>query len=73
MPPPFKITKSEALKFSRVWTYSGIAIPMKDVHIEYATDFANVVLRDFIAMCEQNAAQARQQEVAKRLVLTDPT
>jgi hypothetical protein len=46
---------------------------MKDVHIDFTRDFANVVLRNFIAMVQADSAKKRQQEEAKKLVLTDPT
>ena len=68
-----QINRNETLKFSRVWSHKGVAIPMKDVHIDFATDWANVVIKNFIAMVQHNAEQERKKEEAKKLVLTDPT
>jgi hypothetical protein len=68
-----QVSREEVLKFAHVWTHKGVAIPMKDVHIDFTRDFANVVLRNFIAMVQADSAKKRQQEEAKKLVLTDPT
>ena len=67
-----QISRNETLKFAQAWTHKGVAIPMKDVHIDFACDWANIVLKNFIAMAQHKAAEARKQAEAKKLVLTDP-
>lgn len=68
-----QVSRNETLNFSHSWTYQGVSIPMTDVHIAFAADWANIVLRNFIAEARRNAAEARKREEAKKLVLTDPT
>ncbi len=58
----FKVEKAEALKFAQVWNKGGVHIILNDEAISFATDFSNVVLRNFIAMCQAQAAE----EAAKR-------
>lgn len=52
----YKVNRAEAVKFAQIWNHRGISVPMQDVHVDFATDFANVVLRNFIDMCKQQAA-----------------
>ena len=54
----FTVVPQEAVKFAKVWTYKGLSIPIGDEHCQFATDFANIVLRNFIVMCKQRAVQA---------------
>ena len=56
----FKVTLEEAVKFSQVWTYGGISLPVSKEMAQYATDFSNVVLNNFIAMCQENAKKEAQ-------------
>lgn len=64
----FKVAPSEAQKFSQVWNYKGIAVPLQEPHIQFATDFANVVLNNFIMQCQMKAAQAAAQVAAQEVV-----
>ena len=50
-----QVTKIDTEGFSKQWTHNGLAIVLNDVHIQFATDFANIVLRNFVLQC---AAQA---------------
>jgi hypothetical protein len=43
-----KVDKSQVEGFAKVWNYRGIAIVMDDAHIQFAVDFANVMLRSFV-------------------------
>jgi hypothetical protein len=67
---PFKVTLEEAKNFAKVWNYKGLAMPLDDVHCEFAKDFANVVLRSFVEqmMLQAKAAKEAAQAVAKPLV-----
>ena len=54
----FKVERIEAEKFSKVWHKSGIGIILSPEAIDFATDFSNVVLNNFIAMCEQESRKS---------------
>jgi hypothetical protein len=52
----------ETRKFAHVWRYKGIVILLDDAHLQFATDFANVVLQSFLSKVQ--AAQAKPKLVA---------
>jgi len=52
----------EAEDFSRVWKYKGLAVPLTEVHHQFASDFANIVLSSFIRMSQEYAAQSKEVE-----------
>ena len=54
----FKVERIEAEKFSKVWNKGGISIILNPEAIDFARDFANVVLNNFIMMCQAEATQA---------------
>lgn len=54
----FQVDISEAKKFQTIWTFNGVAIPLPPEAAVFAKDFANVVLRNFILMCQQQARDA---------------
>lgn len=62
-----QVDRTQALNFSKKWTHNGIAIPLQDTHIDFATDFANIVLKSFVLECHAKvqaaikAAQAQDQ------------
>lgn len=58
-----QINLKDAQQFSRVWTNNGVAIILQDVHLQFATDFANVVLKSFVENA-QRAAQAAAKHAA---------
>lgn len=51
----FQVQRVEAEKFSKVWNKGGITILLSPESIDFATDFANVVLRNFILICQEDA------------------
>jgi hypothetical protein len=53
-----KVDKSQVEGFAKVWTYRGVALVMNDAHIQFAADFANVMLRSFV---QQVAAAQKPQ------------
>lgn len=57
-----QVPREEAQRFSQVWRSNGIAIPLDDVHINFATDFANICLRNFVVQCQQQIAAAIQAQ-----------
>jgi hypothetical protein len=55
---PFKVMLADAENFSKVWKYNGISLPISSEYCQFATDYANVVLSNFIAMCQEQARAA---------------
>jgi hypothetical protein len=58
----FKVERKEAENFARVWNKNGITILLTPEAIDFATDFSNVVLNNFIQMCQAEAAKAVEQK-----------
>jgi hypothetical protein len=68
----FQVPRVEAEKFARVWNKGGVTVILPDIAIDYARDFANVVLNNFIAMCQANSkAQQETNEAAKQKILME--
>lgn len=67
---PFKVTIESAKEFSHVWNYKGLAMPLDEVHCEFAKDFANIVLKSFVEQMMAQAATAKRaaSEAVKPLV-----
>lgn len=65
-----KVEFADTVKFADIWTYRGLQIPLDEVHVQFATDYANVVLNNFIRRMQSQAATAKKQaeEDAKPLV-----
>lgn len=55
------VMPEETRKFSQVWTYKGLAVPLNEQHLQFATDWANIVLNSFIGQCERRALELVQQ------------
>ncbi len=72
---PFTVNLSEAIKFSKVWNINGIAVPISESSCQFATDFANVVLNNFINICQQKARESALQalEGKKKPILIEGT
>jgi hypothetical protein len=66
----YKVEKTEAQNFSKVWrSKGGLVGTLDDFAVGFATDFANVVLRNFILMCQQQVNNAKQPEPEKKLLV----
>lgn len=61
---PFKVTLPDAQGFAKVWNYKGIAVPIDEIHAQFACDYANVVLRSFVEMVQANAKKALEEKAA---------
>jgi len=57
----YKIERPETEKFSRVWNKGGIQIILTPEAIDFATAWANVVLNNFVQMCQTEAAAAAKK------------
>ena len=64
----FKVNKSEAEAFAKVWNYNGIAMPIDEISLKFATDFSNVVLRNFLIMCKTQAELEAKQKTNKLII-----
>ena len=62
---PFKVERQEAEKFSNIWNKNGIHIVLAPEAVDFATDFANVVLNNFINLCRAQAHAEAQKQAAK--------
>ena len=67
----FKVERVEAEKFSKVWNKGGISIILTPEAIDFATDFSNVVLNNFIQVCQQQVKDAQKAAAAepKKLII----
>jgi hypothetical protein len=69
---PFKVETKEAQKFAEQWNIGGIYTILPPEAIQFATDFANVALNSFIAMCKSQAQAEAAQQAAKAAELKKP-
>ena len=69
----YKVERIEAEKFSKIWNKNGIAIILTPEAIDFATDFSNIVLNNFIGMCQAQAkeAAAKAAQDAKPRIITE--
>jgi hypothetical protein len=65
----YKVNRIEAEKFSKIWNKGGISILLSPEAIDFATDFSNVVLNNFIHMCQEQVVTAKQQESKKQIIV----
>lgn len=64
----YKVERSETEKFSHIWNKGGINIILTPEAVDFATAWANVVLNNFIAMCQQQV-EAHKIEQDKKLIV----
>ena len=57
----YKIERAETVKFSQVWNKGGIQIILTPEAIDFATAWSNVVLNNFVQMCQTEAAAAAKK------------
>jgi hypothetical protein len=70
----FKVERVEAQKFSNVWhNKTGLVVPLSVEAIDFATDFANVVLNNFVAHVQAEAAKqaAKVAEMNKPKIILE--
>lgn len=65
----FQVQRVEAQKFAQVWNKGGISMIIPDVALDFATDFANVVLNNFIQMCQQQAQAPKPAEPQSKIIM----
>lgn len=65
---PLSVSLKDTIGFSKVYTQNGLAVFLNDASMQFATDFANVVLNNFINLCNERAEAAK----AKALLEAEP-
>jgi hypothetical protein len=65
----FKVERIEAEKFSKVWNKGGISIILSPEAIDFATDFGNIVLNNFIQVCQEQVKAAQKAAEPKKLII----
>lgn len=55
-----QISKAQTSAFAKAWDRSGIKLLLDDSSIQFATDWANIVLKSYV---EGEAAKAKKAEV----------
>ena len=65
----FKVERIEAEKFSKIWNKGGISIILSPEAIDFATDFSNVVLNNFIQVCQEQVKVAQKAAEPKKLII----
>ena len=55
--------------FAKIWNHNGVALLLNDAHIDFARDFANVTLRNFVQQVAQQQMAAAQATAAKKIVV----
>jgi hypothetical protein len=65
----FAVSVEEAQKFQNIWTKNGLAIPMPPEAAHFAKDFANIVLKNFIDMCQKQSQEAAKLQHPKQLII----
>jgi hypothetical protein len=63
-----RISKSETAKYAGIWTYNGVAVTLDDASLVFATDFCNIILKQFTMMMAQASMQAQNPAPEKKLV-----
>lgn len=70
----YTVTREETRSAAKHWrTPSGVLLILDDTHIAFATDWANLVLKNFVQMCaEQAAVQIKAMRAAKVVKPDEP-
>jgi len=54
--------------FAKIWNLNGVALLLNDAHIDFARDFANVTLRNFVTMVAQQQMAASKAAMTPKIV-----
>ena len=55
-----QVAKSETERYSKLWTYRGLAVTLDDTTLTFATDFTNVILKQLVTQMAQAQIAAQQ-------------
>ena len=59
-----QVTHDEVKRIGKAWRPGGLVVPLDDMHIRFAADVANLVLKNFVQMCAEQAAAAMKSAKA---------
>jgi hypothetical protein len=62
------VDRKQVEGFAKVWTYRGVALCLNDAHIQFAADFANVMLKSFVSNIAKQQAAAIEAAKAKQII-----
>lgn len=65
------VARKETETFAGVWTSNGMAVILDETTIDFATDFANIVLVSFIELQQAQAAALLELQQKNQLVVTE--
>jgi hypothetical protein len=65
----FSVPLQDAQNFQKVWTKNGLAVLLPADAALFAKDFADICLRNFIQMCQQQQAQQQIVEKKKQILI----
>jgi hypothetical protein len=54
-------------EFSKIWTLNGVAITLDNTSIQFATDFANEILKQFVLTMARKSAQNIPSQATKEV------
>ena len=57
----FQVELKEAQNFARIWNKGGVTILLTPEAVEFAKDFANVVLNNFAMLCQEQVKVEAQK------------
>jgi molybdopterin biosynthesis enzyme MoaB len=60
-----QVNKAQVEGFAKVWRYKGLSMILNEMHVQFTTDFANVMLKNFVM---QVAAQQQAAAKAKNII-----
>lgn len=59
-----QVQKDQVRGFAKAWNHNGIKLILDDSTLQFAVDFANVVLRSFVDDMKKSAAKAQPSQPA---------
>jgi hypothetical protein len=66
------VPMADTAAFAKIWTNRGVVIPLQDTHLQFANDYANLVLRNFIVQATMaNMQRAKQLESQKPKLIVE--
>jgi hypothetical protein len=62
-----QISKEETKRFAEQWRYNSLCVPMDDAALQFASDWANTVLRSVVPLIMKSAMTAAVAMVQKNV------
>lgn len=64
MPLNFTVTKEQTAGFAKAWDSGGIKIILDNTSIQFATDWANIVLKSFVHDMQEQVKKVAEAKLA---------